>query len=256
MHACRYSDDAETSPEARETFAVKVVDLRGVTLGEPKKLKNGMAMGAESGLAGVGDDGEWKVAGLPRRAERVAAELEALRRLHRRIDSGTEELGGDGERSGRGEDGSAVRILFPAVHDFFIHSVLETTDDSTTEFTNASNAAAASDDGDDAGSSSRGVRSRPSSVVCHTVMTRCPGGKDLLALLAAAPGPGIPESQARFYTAEVGISFLKDISNRFERHFKSFRKTLIVLKGISNPRDASPSSLPLHGRSSLVVVSL
>ena len=161
-------------------LAVKAVDLGGLASGEGggKKKKNQMGAESASGLAGVGDDGEWKVAGLPRRVERVAAEIKALRRLARR--SGI----GSGEPPGADEaDGSGVRALFPAIHDFFILQ-----SNATDSSTNESNAAGSC---------------LGSTAVCHTVMTRCPGGKDLMTLLAAASGPGIPESQARFYAAEV-----------------------------------------------------
>ena len=172
-------------------LAVKAVDLGGLALGEGggKKKKNEVGAESASGLAGVRDDGEWKVAGLPRRAERVAAEIKALRRLARRSGIGS---GDTWEPPGGDEaDGSGVRALFPAIHDFFI--LQSTATDSTTTESNAAG-------------------SRPgSTAVCHTVMTRCPGGKDLMTLLAAASGPGIPESQARFYAAEVRNCVLRRV---------------------------------------------
>jgi hypothetical protein len=149
-------------------------------------------VGAESGCA-VGVDGEWKLAGLPCRAERVAAEIKALRRLDQGFGSGSKDSGGDGGGGGGG-GGGGVRALFPAIHDFFI---LKSTSESTTESTKSNS---------DAAAVPRSRAHPPSSVVCHTVMTRCPGGKDLMALLAAAPGPGLPESQVRGCTSRMRLT--------------------------------------------------
>ena len=184
MRVCHRADDDETTTEdTRETFAVKVVDLGGIAPGGRKtKKKHGKALGAESGLAEVGDDGEWRLAGLPRRVERVVAEVHALRRLERGLeDSHAEEHDADGR------DRSGARALFPTIQDFFTLRAAATWEDSTTSSPNTTEPSG-------------------SAAVCHTVMTRCPGGKDLMALLTVAPEHRLPESQARFYVAEIALA--------------------------------------------------
>lgn len=198
MHACHRAVDAAMPAESREMFAVKAVNLGCVTPGDRKKNRSEKAQadalpGAESGMAD-----ERKPAGLPRREERVAAEFKALRRLEEGTGSGGGESGG---RSVGGEVHDVQilracgRALFPAIHDFFI--LRSNIPDDRRGASNVDT------DADAVASTSP---SRHSSVVCYTVMTRCPGGKDLMALLAAAPGHRLPESQARFYAAEVALA--------------------------------------------------
>ena len=97
---CHRAADADAAAAPRESCAVKAVDLSARTPTPGASQGAGVVSGEWE--TGTGGDGGWREAGLPRRAERVAAEVSALRRLEGCT--------------------AATRTLFPALLDFFIVS--------------------------------------------------------------------------------------------------------------------------------------
>ena len=157
----------EDEDKSRTVFAAKVVDLAGEAPGRRSNKTQHPTAGAESSTPAT----EFGDAGEWRAAE-----------LSRRSSRVAAEINALKHLQRVADEG--VRALFPVIHDVFI----------------LQRPSGCKDD-DSVADAGVGVTSR----MC-TVMTRCPGGRDLMALLAVAPRNMLPESQARFYAAEVALA--------------------------------------------------